>query len=434
MFLEISNTIIIVLEAMGCFLFFDVFQPKKVFNNARFRRAVAIAFLSVGFIALSTLLMDYFYLRQVLMVLFISVTMIFVLGYGYLQSLVLSLLFHGYLIAMEYLGFLVLKNLISDVENMSEIEEILAMNVSLLVLVVMLLCVILVRRFFRLHHNETPFRKEWIKFLIFPVFTNAVIILTTSAFNESITEYQAQALYGIGLGLVAMDYYVFFLLDDTIKVHREIKNNALFSMQKKDRMEMYSFMYKSLERQKSESHDFRNHILCIKNLADNRDYDNLRKYLDEISGSTIMTENMIDTNHVIINAILNTMYSDAASKQIAMVLKLNDLSGIKMHNDDLVVLISNLINNAIEATEKCGNNKIIYVKMEVEKDGLIFSVKNPYNHVNRKKGEDYISSKDNYLDNHGIGLKNVRKVVEKYNGTLVIKDSNGFFSVSVQIP
>ena len=434
MFLDISNVIIIVLEAYACFLFFDVFQPKEKYRDSRINRIITFVILSVLLIILAYSLQSYFILRQIINVVIISLTMFFVRKYGLVQSFVISFVFQGLLMATEYLGLLIAKIFVNDMDNMNIIEQISVMNVGLITLIIMLMCIVLVRRLFRIHHNETPFRKEWIRIILFPVFTNVVILLTTTAFRETTTVFQAYALYGIGIGLVIMNYYIFYLLDDTIRVHRDIKSDALFKMQKKDGMEMYSALYNSLERQKSESHDFRSHIMCLKNMADNNEFDDLKEYLGEIIESKAVSENVIDTHHVIINAVLNTKYYEAVSKNIAMVMKLNDLSHVSMQNDDLVVLLSNLLNNAIEATEKCDDNKIIYIKMEQDEDELILSVKNPYSHINMKKGDEYISSKDNSQDNHGIGLKNIKKVVEKYNGVFAIQDNANLFNVAITIP
>lgn len=434
MFLVIANIIIIILEAYSCFLFFDVFHPKKKNEDRRGDRIIAIVSLSIFLFFISYYLQSSFLLRQIVGVAIIALTMFLARKYSLLQAFLIAFVFQGILTATEFLGLLIAKMVVVDINNMDEIEQISVMNIGLITLIVMLMCIILVRRFFRIHHNETVFRKEWIRFVLFPIFTNIVIILMTKAFGEVTALSQAYALYGIGIGLVIMNYYIFHLLDDTIRVHGDVKSDALFMMQKKDGIEMYSALYNSLERQKSESHDFRSHIMCLKNMADNNDIDNLKKYLGEIIKSGTVSENVIDTHNVIINAILNTKYYEAASKDIVMVMKLNDLSHVILQNDDLVVLLSNLLNNAIEATEKCDEKKIIYIKMEQEEDGLILSVKNPYNHVNMKKGDEYVSSKDNSLGNHGIGLKNIKKVVEKYNGVFAIQDKANLFNVAITIP
>jgi len=434
MFFEMVGTVVIVLEAICCFLFFDVFQPQRIEYTDSFRRISAIVCLSVFLILISFLFSWDFLLRQGVGIICISLTMILIMGYGYLQAFVMAFLFLGFLNAIEYIGFLVLEMWVVDTQNLSGVEAFAALNITLLTLVIMLTSIILVRRIFRKNHNEALFRKEWLKFIAFPLFTNIVLLMMTSAFDKSTNDVQAYVLLIIGVGLVIMNFYVFYLLDDTIKTHRGIKSEALYEMQKKDRMEMYTALYTSLERQRSESHDFRNHIMCLKSLADNEDMKSIKEYIKSICDSGIMAENIVDTHHVIINSIINTKYYEATTKQIAVVMKLSDLSQVHIQNDDLVVLISNLLNNAIEATEQCKEKRYIYLKTVYNEEGLLLSVKNPYVHSPKKNGDEYISSKDNRFDNHGIGLKNVKKVVEKYNGMMSIEDKDNFFSVTVLIP
>ena len=434
MFFEIANIIIILLEAFCCFLFFDVFKPKKPNRNSKGRKIMTFAVMSVVLVLSSFLLASEFIIRQVVVVVLTALIMSVIMGYGYLQALVLMLFYHGLMSVIEYLGLLIVRMVVDDPQNMNTIEKIKTMNISLIDLIVLLMCIILVRRSFRAFHNEAVFRREWIKFIVFPFCTNIILIMTTTAFEESISLYQAYALYGVGIGLVVMNFFMFYLLDDTIKVHRAVKNEALFRMQKKDRMEMYTALYDNLERLKSQSHDFLNHIMCLKSLLDNNEIDEMREYLGRVTDSNAIAENLIDTHHVIINAIINTKYSEAASKNIVFVMMLNDLSNVWLQNEDLVIMLSNLLNNAIEATETCTEKRFIYIKMEDKGDELIISVKNPYTHRIIKNGEEYISSKDNSLNDHGIGLKNVKKVVEKYKGNCSILDRGKFFTVTIVIP
>ncbi len=434
MLFEIVGGVVTVLEAICCFLFFDVFRPQRIEYKSKNRRILAIVCLSDSLLLTAFLISWDFFLKQFVGVVCISLTMIFIMGYGYLQAFVLSILFWGFINATEYLGVLILEFVTGDTQNPSDAQVFAAINIPLLNLLIILLSIILLRRVFRKNHNETLFRKEWLKFIIFPLYTNVVLILTTLAFDKIANDFQAYVLLVIGVGLVVMNFFVFYLLDDTIKTHKGIKSEALYEMQKKDSMEMYTALYNSLERQRSESHDFRNHIMCIKSLADNDDIDSIKKYVKNISESGIMAENIVDTHHVIINSIINTKYFEATSKQIAVVMKICDLSEVNIQNDDLVVLMSNLLNNAIEATEQCENKRYIYFKTVYNDEGLLLSVKNPYVHSLKKNGDEYISSKDNSLDDHGIGLKNVKKVVEKYDGMISIEDKNRFFSVTVLIP
>ena len=63
-------------------------------------------------------------------------------------------------------------------------------------------------------------------------------------------------------------------------------------------------------------------------------------------------------NHVIVNAILNTKYQESEDKGIVFVVKINDLSHAKIQDEDMVIILSNLLNNAIEACQSC-TDKII---------------------------------------------------------------------------
>ena len=56
---------------------------------------------------------------------------------------------------------------------------------------------------------------------------------------------------------------------------------------------------------------------------------------------------------MIIDAILNSKYKETLDKGIVFIFQINDLSGIKMCDEDIVVILSNLLNNAIEACERC---------------------------------------------------------------------------------
>ena len=92
-----------------------------------------------------------------------------------------------------------------------------------------------------------------------------------------------------------------------------------------------------------------------------------------------------------------------------------------------------MLDNAIEATEKLEDEeeKQIFIKLIYQKKRLFIEIRNPYR-GSLKKGRsgDYLSGKKDQ-ENHGIGLKSVRKVVEKYDGTLDIHTENQQFQITI---
>lgn len=134
-----------------------------------------------------------------------------------------------------------------------------------------------------------------------------------------------------------------------------------------------------------------------------------------------------------INTIVNIKYAEAVKKDIVFIIRVNDLLHINIKNEDLVVLLSNLLNNAIEACEQCKDKRVIKLKFMIENDDMILSVKNTYNAPIIKRGGSLVTAKKE-KEEHGIGIKNVIKVVEKYHGTYAIQNDDKEFMFSIMIP
>ena len=149
---------------------------------------------------------------------------------------------------------------------------------------------------------------------------------------------------------------------------------------------------------------------------------------------TFINMDYIDTNNTIINSILNVKYQEAMDAGILFISRINDLSAIKLDSEEVVMLLSNLLNNAIEACEKCNGQKIIKVKCTNDSDNFIIAIKNTYDGAIKKQGEEIVTTKNKNVDEHGFGLKNVRQIVENNNGYMDIEYDEKEFSVSVIIP
>lgn len=90
---------------------------------------------------------------------------------------------------------------------------------------------------------------------------------------------------------------------------------------------------------------------CIMALAQGGEYEKLKSYLVGMRMEMLEQDDCIDTNNILVNAILNSKYQEAKNKGITFVIKINDLSNIKLLDEDIVLLLYNLLNNAFEACE-----------------------------------------------------------------------------------
>ena len=337
------------------------------------------------------------------------------------KSVIFALLYQGLSIIVDYIAYISNNTIISKA---GEVQKGYALEGSLVVIfskITVFLCILLLKKHFGKKSTETLPDKIWGRFLFFPVFTIITIIAMIMTFQYTKNEVQANVLYSISLGLAVMNIFVYFLINDIVTSEAKLHEKEILGLQFKNQIDMYRSISENYEIQKKKSHEFKNHILCIESLLKAHEYDKASK-------------NVINTNHVIINAILNTKYQEAISKNIVFVFKVNDLSKIVIKDEDLVVILANLLNNAIEACEKCEEKKTIKLKFVIEENLIVLSVKNTCSNLIIYSGNEIKTSKKDEPEMHGIGIKNIIQIVEKYNGEYVIKNEDNEFSFSIIIP
>lgn len=312
-----------------------------------------------------------------------------------------------------------------------EIDGIL---VYLLVKIILFLVILIIRKQLGKKSLEMMVDAEWLIFLFFPVFTIAVISAMMPVFKYVQTVEQANLLSIVAFGMVGMNIIVFYLINDILKREIQLRENKIFQIQAKKQLEMYKTISESFDKQKRKTHEYKNQIVCIESLMSKKQYDKLEEYLKGIYNCWNSELDVINTNNVIVNAILNTKYHEADAKGIAFVFRVNDLSKLNVSDEDVVTILSNLLNNAIEACELCDDNRIIKLKFVKENDLIIIAVKNTFNCDVICEDGNIKSTKTINADEHGMGIKNVLKVIEKYGGSYVIEDQNKEFYFSIVIP
>ena len=194
------------------------------------------------------------------------------------------------------------------------------------------------------------------------------------------------------------------LINDILKREVQITENRLLLERVKNETGMYRTISENYDKQKKREHEYKNQLALIAALA---------------------SENRVD-------AILNSKYQETREKGIVFVVKVNDLSNLKIRDEDIVLILSNLLNNAIEACEQC-EKPIIKMKFVKEEHQIILSVANTFSGNPVIVGKRYITTKTKEADRHGIGLENIKETVGKYDGSCVIKHDENNFKVAILI-
>lgn len=232
---------------------------------------------------------------------------------------------------------------------------------------------------------------------------------------------------------------IFILLIDIIsfKEFDKISNDAwieninnlykeqirLLTIQDAERQEMFLSIQKN-------RHDFKNHLICINEYAQNQDYTRLIEYIQTLQNEDY---NNIQKKIISGNSIIDVLvsYKIELAKKYNIQIETNIEIPEKMpYSDfDICVIITNSLDNAIEALKNFENRKIIRLVIKYTHSNLYICVSNPYiGEINTNSEGKLLTSKKNKSE-HGIGITSIQKAVSNYNGLVKIHTNNGNFKI-----
>lgn len=349
------------------------------------------------------------------------------------KSIVLMISFQGCEIAIEYLVFVILQFVFGlNVEDLLKTETLYCI-LGLLCLLILFCLISVIRKSMPKKKGYLLTQMEWIRFSIFPLFSLVTILILMIQFDFVENNSQGMILIWVVSGLVIMNILIFSLLSDALKRENELAEYRVIQERGKSDTEMYRTMIKNYDEQRKMIHEFKNHMSCMASLAKHGEIERLNDYISNIQDNMDREHDLFDANHRLINRILNTKFLEACQKNILLIIKANDLSGVDMEDQDLVILLSNLLNNAMEACEQC-EKKVIKLKMVKEHDWLTVSVSNSYEQEPIKEAGKFITTKTENAQYHGLGIENIKDVVNKYEGTYLIKNENNQFQFMILLP
>lgn len=212
---------------------------------------------------------------------------------------------------------------------------------------------------------------------------------------------------------------------------------------KQDEKWLFEFQDSILKKQRDEvenvyntmrgwRHDYHNHMQTLKAYLGMNQIEEIGKYLDHLEEDLDSIDIAIRTGNTSVNAILSSKISIAKKHFIDVNCKATVPSELKISDVHLCAIIGNLLDNAIEASEKVpAGKRFIRVYIGLFQEQLYISVSNSTEETRRKKLTELITSKKG---EHGLGLRRVDKLVDQYQGYVNRKNEPGIFATEIMLP
>ncbi len=179
-------------------------------------------------------------------------------------------------------------------------------------------------------------------------------------------------------------------------------------------------------------HDLNNHLNVLYHILDDEHVDEAKEYIKEISKPVLRLCNAVWTGIDVVDVVINSKLQRMQELHIESDINVELPRNSSISSNDLCTILSNIIDNAIEATEQLPENKWIHITMRRINYFLFIRVVNSCYDV--KKFETLPdTTKENKMF-HGWGLQSVSDVVKKYEGTIECVNEKEEFIVKIMLP
>lgn len=192
----------------------------------------------------------------------------------------------------------------------------------------------------------------------------------------------------------------------------------------------YALLQEQMDHDRRSRHDFRHSMLMLQQYAQEGDCDKIQEYTQQYVDSTMVNKELVFCENISLNIVLNYFVGMAEKEGIRTDVKACVPQKLQMTETELCVLVSNLMENALEACRRqTEGERYIRVRLEKkEKQMFRISLQNSYGNTIIKEKGRFVSSKRNEF---GIGLLSVSQIVEQYEGVMKVRYLDGTFTVNV---
>ncbi len=285
------------------------------------------------------------------------------------------------------------------------------------------LIVLMLRRVYS-KDSSYNFSGQWYYLMIIAVMSCCVLyILYTdmSASRNSII-----IIGTIMLIINIVQYHFYFSMVDRYKYEQE---NSVLKRQMDIYEQQISNDIKNSREIKAIRHDMKHHMRELYDMVDTKQFEDAKNYITLITNDIYSSQDVVNTGNFAFDGIFNYYTEQCREKGIRCDIKAIIPEELSIRAYDMNVIFGNLFDNAIENTMICDKPHII-VNVKYDMHTLYLKISNTYNGEVKKKGDIIISGKSG---EHGYGLMNIERAIDKYSGSMKVSYNNDIFEVMIAI-
>lgn len=289
------------------------------------------------------------------------------------------------------------------------------------------MCELVIEKMITIHKDAEDAQN--ISLVLMPICS--IIVITLLVYTDTCTDI---GLTIVSIGLLIANFLMLYLYNLLLHSISQQYEMEMLKTQLQAYANQLNVVLRGEEKIKALRHDIKHHLSELMLLANKHDVAEIQKYIDEMNSFLKNPNEIVASGNLEIDSVLNFMLQKAEKELKTVDIKVMLPEKVR-HSFDINVMLGNLLENAIEAAGKT-ENKYLSVHIKLKRGILKVNIENSFEsscilceEQNRK--DTILKTTKPFTEQHGIGLKNVKKIVEKYNGTMAVTAQKGIFCVNL---
>ena len=429
-----SNVLLVLLEVIVLVFFASVFFKK---NLSRRKFGASVILLAISNITALALLDSHFWSKAFAVIIVDAIWLKIAYDDTIMQSIGIAIGFYSFVSVWDVLvllavSFLSKKAFSTYIENPME-YYLICYGVKCLELLLTVIIGLFAKNRFQFKNTTW---KDWLRATLFPLTT----IFCSVIFFQI---YEVESAVGTELLLCEIillffDVMAIWILDYMDQQQAALQDNIILKRSIKQEKESMEALVEAYSDQRKKTHDFQNQLAVIYGLAQQESPNGeIIKYVEPLLKKELLPTLITKTGRNVVDILLTQKYSAAIKNQISFQMQLGDLSTFPLSDEELIVVLSNLLDNAFNACMAVSSfdERKVLLKMRTKEAAGFLYLENRTAHDIEILDNKIVAPKNKSIE-HGYGLKNVTAILENINA-LYVFDYNSqkhLFSFSAQFP
>lgn len=429
-----SNVLLVLLEVIVLVFFASVFFKK---NLSRRKFGASVILLAISNITALALLDSHFWSKAFAVIIVDAIWLKIAYDDTIMQSIGIAIGFYSFVSVWDVLvllavSFLSKKAFSTYMENPME-YYLICYGVKCLELLLTVIIGLFAKNRFQFKNTTW---KDWLRATLFPLTT----IFCSVIFFQI---YEVESAVGTELLLCEIillffDVMAIWILDYMDQQQAALQDNIILKRSIKQEKESMEALVEAYSDQRKKTHDFQNQLAVIYGLAQQESPNGeIIKYVEPLLKKELLPTLITKTGRNVVDILLTQKYSAAIKNQISFQMQLGDLSTFPLSDEELIIVLSNLLDNAFNACMAVSSfdERKVLLKMRTKEAAGFLYLENRTAHDIEILDNKIVAPKNKSIE-HGYGLKNVTAILENINA-LYVFDYNSqkhLFSFSAQFP